>query len=190
MLGLVAELCAWFERHGCRCHVGGSLASSFHGVPRQTRDIDLVVELTSSVVDDLVRDLGDAWYVDGAQARRALSRGRAFNLVHLESGWKVDVFPSGRTPFERSEMDRARPVAFDPGGRMVVPVKSPEDTILRKLSWFREGGGVSERQWNDVVGMLRTLSGELDDPYLEEWSRRLGVDDLLRQAREDAARDA
>lgn len=96
---------------------------------------------------------------------------------------KVDIFCLGSSAFDRSEFERAAFVrihGLDPEAR--IRVKSPEDTILRKLDWYRSGGGVSERQWSDVVGCLSAQEGSLDRAYLDRWAGELGLRELLRRA--------
>jgi hypothetical protein len=171
------------EELGIPYHLGGSFASSIHGAPRQTQDIDLVVELGSDDAASLVSRLEGAFYGSAPRARRAVETGQSFNLVHLESGVKVDLFPRGRSTFDSEEFERRIPVTLgEPPGRTAF-VKSAEDTILRKLLWFRHGGGVSDRQWSDVLGVLRTQGDRLDDEYLARWAAELGIEGLLREAK-------
>jgi len=160
-------------------HVGGSFASSIHGVPRQTRDIDLVVELKLAHVPLLVGRLGSAFYIEAEQIRSAIRRQGSFNLVHLASGFKIDCFCLGSEAFDRSEFRRHRPESL---GERTVFVKSAEDTLLRKLQWYRQGNEISDRQWNDILGILKTQRSELDLDYTKRWALELGVTDLLERA--------
>jgi len=170
------------EELGLPYHLGGSFASSIHGIPRQTQDIDLVVEIDAGDAARLVSLLEGEFYGSAPRARRAVGSGSSFNLVHLGSGVKVDLFPRGGSAFDREEFRRRIPLPLgEPPGRMTY-VKSPEDTVLRKLLWFREGGGVSDRQWSDVVGVLGSQAGRLDRAYLERWAGELGLTDLLARA--------
>lgn len=170
------------DRLGLRHHLGGSYASSVHGLPRQTRDADLVVEMDSQAVALLAGLLRSSFYLDEDRMRQAVARRSSVNLIHLATGFKIDLFVKGDEPFDESELDRSR-LADLPGvpGRQ-APVKSAEDTILRKLAWFTEGGGTSERQWLDVLGILKVQRGALDREYLAKWAKELGVDELLERA--------
>jgi hypothetical protein len=169
------------ERLGVGYHIGGSWASSIHGVPRQTQDIDIVAELRPDFVGRLVAALGEGFYADEASARGAAHARTSFNLIHLDTGVKVDVFVRGDAPFDREEFARHRSevVRADPECRAFV--KSPEDTILRKLQWYRQGGETSDRQWGDVLGIVRTQGERLDGTYLRRWSEELGVGDLVER---------
>jgi hypothetical protein len=123
------------------------------------------------------------YYVDEGRARAAVESRRSFNLIHLGTMLKVDVFVSKGRPFDRAALDRARPQALEEGPEARrFSVASAEDTILAKLEWFRAGGEVSERQWSDVVGVLRTAGTTVDQSYLRQWALALGVGDLMERA--------
>lgn len=164
---------------GVRHYVGGSIASSAHGVPRASIDADLVAELRPRHAAPLAAALRESYYVSEERVRDAVSRRGSFNVIHLETMVKVDVFVSRDRPFDRRAFDRAR--VADPGAGSEIPVSSAEDTILAKLEWFRRGGEVSERQWGDVLGVLRVAVG-LDETYLRRGAVELGVADLLARA--------
>lgn len=171
------------EELGVRYFVGGSLASSVYGVPRASIDADVVAELEQRHVAPLLARLAGAYYVDEEKARAAIRARRSFNLIHLGTVYKVDLFVTRGRPFDRLAFERARPRALDErdAGHLYA-VASPEDTILAKLEWFRLGREVSERQWSDVVGMIRAGGEALDRQYLETWAAALGVEDLLKRA--------
>ena len=168
------------ERLGIAYQIGGSFASSVHGNPRQTNDIDLVLDLHSSLVGLLVRELGTGFYFSAERIRDAVRRRSSSNLLHLRTGVKVDLFMAG-PGYEARELDRSVLVPL-PGRDRPVRVKSPEDTVLRKLLWYRDGGEVSDRQWSDVVGVLENSGGALDWDYLRRTAVELEVDDLLARA--------
>lgn len=170
------------EDLGISYHVGGSFASSIHGVPRQTRDLDLAVDLNVGHIRNLVSRLERNFYIDPERIRSAVSRRGSFNIVHLDSGFKVDMFCRRNDFFDRSEFRRhLRKRLFGDLPREVM-VSSAEDTVLRKLGWYKIGGQVSERQWNDVLGVLRVQGEMLDRDYLAYWAGELELVDLLESA--------
>ncbi|MGH9671651.1 MAG: hypothetical protein ACRD44_00585 [Bryobacteraceae bacterium] len=164
--------------------ISGSAASSVHGLARATADIDLVVQLGEKDIEQLVASLKTEFYADEDQARTALELGRSFNVIHFRSSFKFDLFPLQPEPFNRSQFSRrqaAEHALFD-GSGLRFPVASPEDVILSKLDWYRRGGEVSERQWNDVLGVLAVQRERLDSGYLRRWAGVLGVTELLEKA--------
>jgi hypothetical protein len=175
------------EALGVAYHLGGSVASSAHGLPRSTVDVDLVAELAPPHVSELVERLREAYYVEADAVRRAIAARGSFNVIHLATMLKVDVFvPRGR-PFDREAARRAAPHPLEEAvGARAFVLASPEDVILTKLEWYRAGGELSERQWHDVLGVLRVKGPMLDFPYLERWAAELGVGDLLGRARAEA----
>jgi hypothetical protein len=174
------------EQLGVAYFLGGSLASSIQGEPRATNDIDLVVDLPPGKVRALAEALGGDFDVDEDALADALRGGHSWNIYYLPLVMKVDLFPKGRAPFDESEFARKRPVELVPGKRLFV--KSPEDSILRKLLWYRQGGELSNQQWRDVVEILRVGAGRLDQQYLSVWAGSLGLETLLERVATDAAR--
>ena len=136
--------------------VGGSLASSAHGVLRSTLDGDLIAMILPLQIPRLVEALGANWYADSELIRQSIQRGRGFNLIHMTTASKFDC-----------------------------PVATPEDILLAKLAWYREGGQSSEVQWRDIVGIL-VINTDLDWQYVNLWAGRLRVSDLLEKAKADA----
>ena len=167
--------------------VGGSVASSAHGVARASLDADVVADLHPSMVDRLAQQLEGAYYLPIDQMRTAAADRRSFNLIHLATMFKIDVFVSKGRPFDRSAAGRARRHTIGSRGDYQFFVASAEDTILAKLEWFRLGGETSERQWWDVIGVLR-VGSDTDRAYLRQWAETLGVSDLLDRAWTDAGR--
>lgn len=169
------------NRIGASYHLGGSYASSIHGIPRQTHDVDLVVDLREDVVQDFSRLLVNEFYVDEEALRRAVADRGSCNLVHLATGVKIDLFVKGSSAFDRVEFERSVPVMLGDEAAREVMVKSAEDTLLRKLLWYRMGGEVSDRQWEDLRGIVSVQAGRLDEEYMAQWADTLGVRDLLDQ---------
>ncbi len=175
------------ERLRVPYHIGGSFAISSYGVPRASVDVDVIAELQPGHVDSFADLLEDRYYVSRERVREAIRERGSFNLVHLDTMMKVDVFVPELIPFARQEQMRARPENFEfaPSPRVFF-VKSPEDLALRKLRWYRQGGEASERQWSDVVGLLKAQAGRLDRDYMIRWATELGVSDLLDRAMSEA----
>ena len=166
-----------------RHHLGGSFASAIHGVPRQTMDADLVVDLHPGTVVGLIDRLRDQFYVDLDVAKEAVVRHGSFNAIHLDSGFKIDFFIKGTGEFDEIELERSESTQISADPSRSAMVKTAEDTILRKLQWYRSGGEVSDRQWRDVLGVLTTMGGSLDRRYLGRWATKLSVSDLLERAK-------
>jgi hypothetical protein len=150
--------------------------------------VDVVAELQAEQVAAFVQQLHAAYYVDLERVRAAVSMRQSFNLVHLATMVKVDIFIPEDRPFDRQEMTRAVSRAIDtaPDARSFA-VKAPEDLVLRKLLWYQAGREVSEQQWNDVVGVLRVQKDRLDEAYLSHWAAELAVADLLLRAQTEAS---
>jgi hypothetical protein len=181
----VKEVAAVLDSLHIRYVIVGSVALFAHGIYRATADADVLAEMAPSQAASLSALLGKNWYADVPMIERSLRDRRSFNLIHIPTAQKVDLFPA-TTNFHRLQVDRARIVpAFGESGSPPLPVLSAEDVVLSKLQWFRSGGEVSERQWSDIVGLL-TVNQELDWDYLNCWAPQLNVEDLLRKARAES----
>ncbi len=172
---------ALLERLGIAYLVAGSLASSIHGEPRSTNDIDIVADLKPHHLDDLLAALADVYYVSPKTVREAVRDGGTFNVVHLATAVKVDVFVVGRDPFDAERIAHRARVRISPDSPGELYVDTAEHTILRKLEWYRRGDHVSERQWRDVEGIVRVQGSRLDRDRLRAWAPRLEVSDLLER---------
>ena len=174
------------EALGVDYRVSGSVASSALGVGRSTLDIDLVADLPLRDVDAFVERLGDAFYADGDMMRDAIRRRSSFNVIHLATMMKIDVFILKQRAFDRQAFTRVTPAALDQQHDRLFPLTTAEDIILHKLEWYRLGDGASGRQWDDILGVVRIQGASLDRAYLERWARDLGVDDLLERVLTEA----
>jgi hypothetical protein len=164
--------------------VGGSVASSAHGHPRQTNDIDIAIQINETNADLFVEEFQGDFMLTDPMVREALSTGdeyRSFQMIHYESLLRIDCFLPIGTPLQQSEFARRVMLEILPG--LEVPVASAEDIVIRKLLWFQLGGHVSDRQWNDIIAVLDVQGSRLDNAYLDEWTKKVGVYELLTKAR-------
>jgi len=162
--------------------VGGSFASSLHGEPRSTNDVDVVVDLDLRTAPLFIKSLGEAFYADASAATEAVRAGASFNVIHIESAVKVDIFVAGADALDRERLRRRQRIVVNGvDNQATLYVDTAEDVVLRKLEWYPRGGETSERQWRDVVAILR-VQRRLDDDYLRAWADRLGIADLLISA--------
>ena len=173
------------ENLGVNYHIGGSVASSIYGIIRATIDADLVANLELKHVRPLVKLLEADYYIDEDSVRDAVKRRGSFNAIYLDTMLKVDVFIPKSRLFDQEELRRIQLQPLIEGFRPFY-VASPEGTILNKLEWYRMGGEVSDRQWNDILGVLKVQDSNLDMAYLQRWAVALKVSDLLERALVDA----
>lgn len=167
--------------------IGGSVASSVHGHPRQTNDLDLAIQIDASNAARFLEEFEAEFTLTSSMIEQALNTHdeyRSFQMTHFESLLRIDCFIPTGTPFQEAEYARRVDLEILPG--VYVPVVSAEDIVLRKLLWFELGGRVSDRQWNDIVAVLDVQAGLLDNSYLDEWADRLNVRQILDDARAQA----
>ncbi|MBI1760400.1 MAG: hypothetical protein HYR56_03095 [Acidobacteria bacterium] len=187
VLQLICRVTQVFEALGIAYYIGGSVASGQYGLPRSTRDVDFIADLREKQVAAFVVALENDFYVDSNAVLRAVRGLGNFDLIHFETVYKVDIFVAGRDEWAQAKLSRrqAKRLAAEPDAPLAF-VSSAEDTVLQKLRWFQKGGGVSERQWDDVLGVLKVQAGALDYPYLQRWAAELGIAELLQNAMVDA----
>ncbi len=166
-----------FERLGLRYLVTGSLATVFYGEPRFTNDIDIVVDLPAARVAELCAGFpSPEFYVSPEAARRAITQKSQFNVIHPTSGLKLDLIVPADTAFNRSRLARAR--SLHPAPDYVASFSSPEDVILVKLDFHRQGG--SDKHLRDIAGVLKISGETLDRAYLDSWAQRMGLEETWR----------
>ncbi len=180
------EVVKVLEQLGVRYAIGGSLASTLHGVVRATIDADLVVELRSEHAEPLAEALRDTFYVDAESIRDAAARRGHFNVIQLETMFKVDIFIPKERPFDHAQLERRVRHGISEKPEESAYFCTAEDTILAKLEWYRLGGGVSDRQWRDVLGVLRVQGDRLDLDYLHRMAETLEISELLERALAEA----
>lgn len=176
---LLAATIAQLERAGVPYMITGSVASSYHGEPRATRDLDIVIDPGPGGITRLVGELEAAGlYVDADAALRALDDRTQFNAIDATTGWKIDFLVRRDRPFSREEFDRRARANL-----LGTPawIASPEDTILAKLEWAGASG--SEQQLRDVAAMLDIGAESLDVAYLDRWVTSLGLQGAWSRAR-------
>ncbi len=175
-----------FDAVGVRYRIGGSVASSALGVARSSIDVDLVADLRIEHVAPLVRRLEAAYYADASMMLDAIRLRDSFNFIHLETMMKIDVFVLKDRAFDRAAFARVvhEPIGADTD--RAFPITTAEDVVLYKLEWYRLGGRASQRQWEDILGVLKLQQGALDRSHLSRWASDLGVTDLLDRALSEA----
>jgi hypothetical protein len=163
--------------------VGGSLASSVHGIFRSTNDIDIVAAVRDEHIAPLASELAGDFYIDAGTMSEALRQGRPFNVIHFASGYKFDIFPASGNPYFEIQLARCtgQEVELGDGQTIRCFLATAEDIVLAKLAWYRAGGEQSERQWNDVRGIRSVQGALLDRAYMRKWAVYLKVDDLLER---------
>lgn len=165
---------------GVRHTIGGSIAASVAGEPRSTVDIDFVAALTHADVAPLITALADEFYLAEEAFHRAIDTLGTANMIHQASNLKVDVFIAGGTPLDDQQLVRRQRVEVRPG--QFIYIHPPEDILLQKLRWFAKGGGVSDRQWRDILGIIRTQGERLDLAYLAANAPAIEVEVVLERA--------
>jgi hypothetical protein len=178
----VAPVADALDKLGVEYYLAGSVISSLFGVARATADVDIVADLRLEHAPALVAALSETYYIDEDAVVDAVKRRSMFNAIHLATMLKVDVYVAS-TAFDRSAMARRRIDSLVP----CVPARefsiaTAEDVVLHKLRWFRDAGEVSDRQWSDVLGVLRVQGDALDLEHIRRWATVLDVADLFERA--------
>ena len=164
-------------------YIGGSVASSAYGIARSTLDVDLVSSLDLNGVATFVEALKDDFYLSEFQIKEAIVRRTCFNVIHLKSSIKIDVFISKQRPYDIIAAERIRSDSLgEEDGLPSFHIASAEDIILAKLEWYKLGNCISQKQWLDILGVLRVQRSTIDIEYLKTWAAVLQIDDLLEKA--------
>ncbi len=171
-----------FEKLSIPYYIGGSVASSIYGMARATMDVDIVADLKISHINRLKQILENEYYIDNEMIADAIRSASSFNLIHLETMIKIDVFIHENEPYQNEALQRKKKDTLEDNGKIQFYFSSPEDIIIHKLQWYKMGGLVSERQWLDVIGVIKVQGDLLDKKYLKRWSQKLGLSSLLQEA--------
>lgn len=166
------------EKLDIRYLIAGSLASSFYGEPRATRDANLLVDISTEHVARFVEMLDSEFNVLIESINDAIKRRSSFNLIHYDSLFKVDVFIP-KNSFDEKEFQRRALYPVSKGSERLAFLASIEDVILAKLDWYKKGNCVSDQQWRDITGMFKANEGRLQIEYMQQTAADLGITELL-----------
>ena len=183
-VALAVRVGAILDHIQVRYTIGGSIAASFAGEPRSTLDIDVVVALKHSHIEPLVAALGNEFYFSEDALHRAIDTAGTVNLIDQDTNIKVDLFIAGGTPLDEQQLERRR--AVDVGEGKTIYIHPPEDILLQKLRWYRSGHGISDRQWRDIIAIVRTQGPLLDREYVRRNAPALSVEAEFDRALQEA----
>jgi len=167
-------------------YIGGSIASSIYGMARATMDIDIVADVKLHHISLLKQELEKSYYIDEGMIKEAIQNSSSFNLIHLETVIKIDVFILKDIPYQQNALARKIKDTLEDDIKTEFYFSSPEDIIISKIQWYELGGKVSERQWLDVIGVIKIQGDSLDKNYLQVWAKKLEIYELLKNAFNDA----
>ncbi len=176
-----------FNKFSISYYIGGSLASSIYGMPRTTLDADIVADINPNQIKALKSNLQEEYYIDENMIKNAIINSSSFNLIHLETSVKIDVFVYKDNAYQKNAIERSvEDTLVENEQSSKFCFASPEDIIINKLKWYQMGGKVSERQWLDIIGVIKIQGVFLDKEYLKKWSIKLELIELLKKAFIDA----
>ncbi|MDH7512883.1 MAG: hypothetical protein QHH14_08055 [Clostridiales bacterium] len=182
LLDITFQVTRVLEKLGIPYYVGGSLASSAFGMARATLDVDLVADIKNEHVPALEEALRDDYYIDKEMVLEAVRQRTCFNVIHMNTAFKVDIFIVKDKELSRMALRRRVKKNISEKGSRELYFASPEDIILAKLEWHKAGGQIGERQWLDILGVIKVQASLLDIDYLKKWAARTDVLDLLVKA--------
>ncbi len=172
-----------FEELKILYYIGGSIASSAYGTARLTLNIDLVTNLLTHHIKPFTEKLKDEYYVDAEMIAEAIKTKSSFNLLHLQSMLKIDIFILKDSTYSTKEFERKVKDKLEEDEKPInIYLCSPEDIILNKLEWYKIGGKTSEKQWSDILGVIKVQAENLDRDFLKYWAKQLEVFELLVKA--------
>jgi len=181
-IDVVLKVVSVLEKLNIPYVISGSFASSIHGLPRATHDADFIASIKPEQTAAFAVELREEFYADEQSIKHAARTKRHFNIIHLDSIFKVDIFVAKPSGFETTQIERRQLKILSKDLLQEAYVASAEDTILAKLNWYRRGNEVSDQQWEDIKGVIKVQGDRLDMEHLKHWARELGVSDLLERA--------
>lgn len=187
ILQAIQPIISVFDKLSIPYYISGSIASSIYGIARATMDVDIVADIKIENTSSLKQILENEYYIDENMIKDAIRKFSSFNLIHLETMIKIDVFIHKRQSYQEESLRRKQKDTLeDSEDASEFYFSSPEDIILNKLQWYEIGNRISERQWLDVIGVIKVQHKNLDDGYLRKWGKDLGLLDLLIKAFHEA----
>jgi len=156
--------------------VVGSFASNFYGVPRTTLDADILIQTDLNKISQFINTVKDDFYADLDMAIDALKERSSFNIINFKTGFKIDFIVLKDDSFSMHEFERRRKVNFL---NKKVFIASLEDTIISKILWMKETN--SEKQKEDVLGIIKVQKDNIDFGYLKKWAKELNIEDILKE---------
>lgn len=174
-----------FDKFAIPYVIGGSFASSFHGLLRMTNDVDIVAVIREEQTAGLATEFANDFYVDAEMISRAVRQKSSFNMLHFDTTFKADVFIA-KPGFQEQEIARRQLKKLGTDTDYAFYFSTPEDIILAKLDWYRKGNYVANQQWRDIASVIRVQGAKLDIEYMRRWAGALGLSDLLEQALEES----
>jgi len=185
-IAVVERLADVLDGLGIAYAIGGSMASSAYGTLRFTQDADITVQSFSQAAGRFYDLIKEEFYISEQAMRQALDRHGSFNIIHFETGFKIDIFVQRPSEFEQRLLERRRTVKLSDESGRELSIVSPEDIVLLKLRWFKETDCTSQRQWDDVLGVLAVQGQSLDFQYLMDSAKELALEELLERAKAEA----
>ena len=176
-----------FDELGIAYAVGGSVAGIAHGFTRYTMDIDVVAQFKKEHVETFVNQLSPQnYFVDEVMIDDAINHKSCFNIFDENTGFKIDIFVSKDRDWDKEMLSRRIKGHLGDDPEPAFEVESVEDYVLSKLSWYKQGRSISDRQWNDILAVLKVQILAIEVDYLEKWAKPLGVSELLEKALDEA----
>jgi hypothetical protein len=154
----------------------GSFVSNYYSTPRTTQDADIVIQTNRKNLENFINQIKKEFYVDKAYSLNTLSKKSMFNIIHFNSGFKIDLIIRKNTPFEKIVFNRRNIESIH---NRKIPISTPEDIILSKLLWHKNSDSL--RQYEDAQQVLLYQRDNLDYDYLNKWALELGVEEPLKE---------